>query len=248
MHHYIVIIFIALFTVFLPCQSFGQKTKDVDFYNKLKDYDLSGVFNPDSITDDGNETFKRPDPIGYIGDNYQRFKIHLLSVVKSKSNPYEYKISGKTKVKDNICSFTGTITVIKATYDTSTLMRDIGFPTFEDGLITGHVKISEDKAQPGSGTIEGKLITDIYFDDKNKIHYSALMLIADGFFNNQFEGKWISYKTGKAKKCNWGDFRIPDSRDLDFGTGEFGVNPKYKMNGWENYDYGRNEEDWWTSK
>jgi hypothetical protein len=248
MHHYIAIIFKILLTVYLPYQSSGQRPGDVDFYNRLKNYDLSSVFNPDSITDDGNKKFNRPDPLGYIGDNYQRFKIHLLSVVKSNSNPYEYKISGKTKVRDNVCSFEGTITVIEATYDTSSLMRDIGFPTFKQGLITGHVKISEDRAQPGSGTIEGKLTTDIYFDDKNKIHYQALMLVADGFCNNQFEGKWTSYKTRKVKKCNWGDFRIPDSRELDFGTGEFSVNPAYEVNGWENYDYGRNEEDWWTEK
>lgn len=50
-----------------------------------------------------------------------------------------------------------------------------------------------------------------------------------------FVGSWTSYKTNIAKKCNWGDYRIPDSSDLDIGTGEFSVNEKYVKNDWLSY-------------
>lgn len=226
---------------------FGQNASDAALYKKLKHYDLSSVFNPDSIIDDEHTKIKRPEPLGYIGENYQRFQIHLLSVVKSKSNPYEYAITGKTKVKDNICSFTGSITVVKASYDTSGQMTAMGFSTFKAGEVTALLKIQEDKTHAGSGIIDGKLTSDVYFDDKDKIYYNALTLMADGFCNNQVEGRWTSYKTGKSKKCNWGDFRIPDSREMDEGTGEFHVNEKYRLNGWESYD-DRNNETWWTNR
>jgi hypothetical protein len=230
--------------LFYNCAN-AQATKSNSFYDELKRYDLSKVFNPDSIIDDGNEKFKRPEPLGYIDPNYQRFQIHFISIGKDNSNPYVYNITGKTKVKDYICNFTGTITVDEATYDTSGLMNDIGFPEYRAGLITAIVIIEEYKMQPGSGIIKGKIKTDIYFDAKKDIHYSALMLIADGFFNNQIEATWTSYKTGKSKTCNWGDFRIPNSGDLDIGSGEFAVNSKYKENGWISYNPERLETEWW---
>ncbi len=61
------------------------------------------------------------------------------------------------------------------------------------------------------------------------------MLINDSFSNNGFIGTWTSYKTNTSKKCNWGDYRIPDCGDLDSGTGEFMVSSKYIKNGWLEY-------------
>lgn len=92
------------------------------------------------------------------------------------------------------------------------------------------------------------------------------MFIADGFQNNQFEGTWTSYKSGETKKCNWGDYRIPDCTWLngcDTGAGEFGINEKYLKNGWENYKlvlntfpetteaklaHEKENEKWWIDK
>ncbi len=62
-----------------------------------------------------------------------------------------------------------------------------------------------------------------------------MSFIADGFSNNQFTGSWTSYKTNASKKCNWGDYRIPECGDLDIGAGEFIVNEKYIKNGWTSY-------------
>jgi len=231
-------------TIFVKTNSLGQDS--LSFLYKMKYFDLSSVFNPDSITDDGNEKVKRPEILGFIDTNFQRFQIHFTSFRQSKSNPYEYKVAGKSKVKNNICSFTGTITVVAATYDTSSLMTLIGFPKYKGGNITGQVLIYEDKNQPGSGFIKGELNTEIYFDDKGQIHYSALMLVADGFSNNQFKGNWTSYKSGKTKKCNWGDFRIPDSNKFDGGTGDFMPEKKYLDNGWRDYyDYRIEGKEWW---
>jgi len=58
---------------------------------------------------------------------------------------------------------------------------------------------------------------------------------------------------------NWGDYRIPDSGELDLGAGEFSPAEKYWGNGWESYmkvrmgsteterkkAYAEEYEEWW---
>ena len=164
------------------------------FYDKLQGYDLSQVIHPDSIADDMFDKFKRPEPLGFIGDNYQRFQIHFTSFQKSEKNLHEYVITGKTRVKSNICSFTGTLKIVSAKYDNDPEMLDI--TGFKSGIITSNIEIIEDKSQKGSGSIKGTLVTDVVFDDKRQLHYNAIMLIADGYSNNSFIGTWTSYRTG----------------------------------------------------
>lgn len=70
----------------------------------------------------------------------------------------------------------------------------------------------------------------------NKKLDGLYLFVADGFSNCQYEGTWTtSYKTNKIKRCNWGDYRIPNSSDLDEGCGEFIPQKKYARFGWENY-------------
>jgi hypothetical protein len=228
----------------LPLNSTGQDSLYFDIYDKISNYNLSNIFCPDSIEDDASEKFEMTDPLGFIDTNYQRFQVHFLSIIKSKSDPYKYNISGKTKVKENICSFTGTITVVAATIEESAFINDIGLPGYQQGYITGLVQINEDRNQAASGFIKGTLSTNFIIDTNGVMKYDAIFLVADGFYNNQFVGEWTSYRTGKTKKCNWGDFRIPDCGDLDVGTGEFYPNEKYLDNGWRSYyDYSTGSEE-----
>ena len=61
------------------------------------------------------------------------------------------------------------------------------------------------------------------------------MLFADGYENNQCKAKWTDYHSGKSKICNWGDFRMPDSKELDSGAGDVSINQKYISNGWKTF-------------
>lgn len=201
------------------------------------------------------------EPIGFIGDNYQRFYIHFNSIVKKSDSPYEYLAYGKTKVKETICEFIGTIKIIEAkTYNEGDL------PKYKQGFATCEVKLYEDDKESSSGVISGKLTTSFIIDDKQKFRYDALMFGADGFTNNEFNGSWTSYKTGISKKCNWGDYRIPECNWLngcDIGAGEFSISDKYLKNGWENYKLAysydpdkpesqkarqKENEQWWKQK
>lgn len=245
-----VIALLAICTSQLWAQTTGS------LYNRLKDADLTQVIHPDSIGEDSNNKFLRPEVFGFIGDDYQRFQIHFTSFKKNKQQPYQYDVTGKTRVKGYICSFTGTVTVSTAEY----VEDDPVYGNVKRGYIISDVTLFEDKSHPGSGTITGQLTTDVYFNEKGELQYDGIMIVADGYSNNQFTGKWTNYKTGESKTCNWGDFRIPDSGPLDYGAGEFSVTEEYINNGWQSYYYSyccdpskpetiearKNEEaEWW---
>jgi len=222
---------ILTLTFSLTLAASGQIPKSVDYFAKIKNYDLSKLWCADSIEiEGGGEKISFPEPLGYIGDNYQRFYIHYITVKKNKDNPYQYNVYGKTKVKNNTCSFNGTITVTKAM-----LYKERDDPRFKQGSIICNVTFYEDSTKALSGVIKGKLTTHFYLDKKGKIHYDALVFGSDSFSNNECSAIWTSYKTGKSKRCNWGDFRIPDSGNFDIGAGEFSVADKYVKNGWDNY-------------
>ena len=241
---------------------YGQETKTIDFLTEITNYDISDLWTLKKFrTEFEGDTswIERMEPLGYIGENYQRFYIHFTSVIQNPKNKLEYIVYGKTKVNSNICSFHGLIKI-----KDSKIGFDNELPSTKQGFVTGDYEFYEDSIQSGAGILKGRFKTDFYIDNKGLIKYNALRFIADGFRNNQFEGIWISYKSNDSKKCNWGDYRIPDSKDLDIGAGEFGVSQKYVSNGWVTYvlDHKMNKldvvedpkvtqaekEKWWINK
>ncbi len=213
--------------------SFGQETKTIDFLGDSKRFDFSNLWTLEKIkciVENDTTMFDRPEPLGFIGEDYQRFFIHFISVIQNPKNSLEYFVYGKSKVKNNICSFQGLITITKAQ-----IYEKGDFPAFKQGFVTGKYEFYEDPDQNETGIFKGAFQTNFYIDQKGKLKYDALMAVADGFDNNQFEGTWTNYKKTVTRTCNWGDFRIPNSQKLDCGAGEFGPTDEYLKNGWENY-------------
>jgi len=240
--------------------AFGQQPKTTDFLTEITKYDISDLWTLTKFQAE-NDTIivERQEPLGYIGDNYQRFYIHFISAIQNPTNKLEYLIYGKTKVKENICSFQGRLTIKEA----KTYITREPFHELKQGFVAGTYEFYEDAKLKRTGKLNGNFSTDFYIDEKGKLKYDALLFVADGFDNNQFEGKWTSYKTGEMKKCNWGDYRIPDSKALDCGAGEFSVDDKYAANGWISFKLAEGmspdkmdtksakiEENrkWWTEK
>ncbi|MFY7670397.1 hypothetical protein ACOSP6_04865 [Tenacibaculum sp. MEBiC06402] len=226
---------------------YTQEIEGVNFIEEIKNYNVSDLF-----------VMNKTEPIGYIGEKYQRFFIHFISVIKNPRNNLEYFVYGKTKVKDNICSFQGILKITTCTY-----ILETDVPNIKQGSLVGEYAFYEDTKEKGSGLLKGKFFTDFIINEKGVLVYDNLMSSADGYQNNQFEGIWISYKSKSSKKCNWGDYRIPDSGDLDVGTAEFAPNPYYHKFGWLNYtnaylDYSndqirknalnREKEHWWKNQ
>ena len=84
---------------------FAQNHKSKNFYSEIKNYDISSLLTVTHIKVDDNEIIEKAKPIGFIGNDFQRFYIHFSSIVKNSDSKYEYFITGKTMVKDVIRPF-----------------------------------------------------------------------------------------------------------------------------------------------
>lgn len=225
-------LFLSIILSFLFGHAQEKPTKD--FSDKINQYDMSILWMADSLYGRGEEDMfeytSRPASYGFIGDDYQRFYIKLISAVKVPDRENEYMLYGKTRVKNTVCNFIGTAKIIDAKVyvakDKSNYTR---------GVATVEVAIYEDLKQASTGVIKGSLLSNFMIDKKGLLQYDGFNYFGDGFNNNQFIGTWTSYKSGNTKKCHFGDGRIPQCGDLDIGAGEFSINEKYVKNGWGSY-------------
>jgi len=214
---------------------FAQEIKLLDFKPEIYRYDLSGLLIPKQIPESYKEfTIKPGEPIGFFGNNYQRIHIKFLSVKKKVIDSRAYSVTGKSMLKENICPFSGEMRIIDAK-----IYLESDIPEFKQGYVVFEYEFQEDVTHGGTGVFKGKATSHFFIDNKDEIYYDAIHLAADGYSNNEFEGVWISNKSGKKYKCNWGEFRIPDSEDLDIGDGGFKVAKKFLDRGWRTYEYSK---------
>ena len=227
----------------------GGKTMAVTM-EELRDTDLSRVIMPDTILIEPdydsqteeyvfNEKAFVPrwfEPFGYRGRDFQRFYIHYDSV-RFKGNGV-YDVYGRTRYRDTIRLFSGIITL-----DSMRLYQAEYQPsTGEFGSLYGHYQFDEDEFS-GGGVLSGKMSVE-FAKINGRFYYDAVMFeCADGYDNRQYEGVWTSKDLTRMEKCNWGDFRIPDSRGLDIGVGEFSPVDEYSDRGWHVYTYGWSDYD-----
>lgn len=251
--------------VFLAINVYGQMNDSlVKWENQiLEDRDLSKKEYKNSITKyDFGSLWTNTDNssvYGFIGKNYQRLRIKFIYAVKDKNKPDTYAVSGKSMIKNNICSFSGTIKIIKSRiykkmhWGVDDEYKNKGIK--RQGILLAEYHFSENKACIFSGIFEGRLLTYWYIDRKGKLKYDDIRKESDSYSNNQFAGTWKTYRGEIVKICNWGDYRIPLSGDLDGGAGEFSPIDKYLQSGWQTYrdayinnnEQARREEQrhWW---
>lgn len=179
--------------------------------------------------------FERPEPLGYIGPDYRRFRIRITSASRSDDDPQTYRLAGATRIGDTIRRFRGELHIDSLSrYASDVLSREWGGISC-GWYLKGHYVLREDPRQPGSGILEGTHTLGIAVDAAGNLYYDTLMLVADGYSNNAWEGTRQSYATRIPEVCNWGDFRIPDSDRLDVGCGGFCPADEYLANGWQSY-------------
>ncbi len=216
-------------------------------YNK---FDLSGIW-----TQTENYLI-----YGIIGEEHQRIKVKLLSVIKNAGNPVEYLVSGKSNVKGNICDFSGTISLIEVReiknlhFGVDDEFKELGIKA--QGIVIADYEFHENQNQKHTGIFKGKLYSKWHLTTDNQVNYDDIESMSDGYMNNAFVGSWKGYSSEKERICNWADFRVPNANeDFDIGAGEFSPSPKYYSMGWENYikawlegvEKAKNEElkEWW---
>ncbi|QHS57671.1 hypothetical protein GWR56_19765 [Mucilaginibacter sp. 14171R-50] len=195
--------------------------------SKLIRYDYSKLF---TVT---NNAFV----YGFIGDNFQRIRLKIISITKDPGSPYTYQVYGKSMVKNNIDDFKGIITITnirkykQTSYGVDDELKGKGIKG--QYLLIGTYNLGEAATQEHAGVFKGTFRSGFYLDKNNAVHYDDIDKNADGYSNNQFVGQWISHNKKLIKKCNWGDYRIPNAEALDIGAGEFSPTDKYLSAGWQ---------------
>ncbi|AMJ67301.1 hypothetical protein [Hymenobacter sp. PAMC 26628] len=199
--------------------------------------------------------------VGFIGPDYQRLRVKVLTVDKSGADPALYQITGKTEVAGLVRAFRGTLrlqqvreaTPVKQLYASEEgPLPDMAVA----GVAVGRYELTESPAQDHTGIFRGVAVMRWYLDHRHRLHYDDINKMSDSFCNNQFAGSWTSYATKKTQRCNWGDYRIPNAGDFDTGAGELSPAEKYLTNGWQDYAAGQNlsvnsaarrreERTWW---
>jgi hypothetical protein len=211
-----------------------------DYVNEYARHDFSVVWR-----DSTNTGY-----LGFIGDNYQRIRIKILSIVKDNKKPQTYIITGKSAINNEIKSFQGTFVIkhikriTKMHWGVDDEYKNKGIKA--QGVLIGEYKLNQDRNLKESGYFEGTLSALWYIDKAGQVKFDDIENYSDPYRNNQFVGSWTSHNGMKKMKCNWGDYRIPDSGDLDIGAGEFSPNEKYKKNGWKSYSFDQNDGFQWN--
>ncbi|WP_405207091.1 hypothetical protein [Aquimarina sp. LLG6339-5] len=183
---------------------------------------------------------------GIIGLDNRRIKIHISKTEVDKKNELTFLIYGKSNVKGNICDFKGKLKIIKV------FEVKEGYDFNGQGELFAKYEFFEDKNQNHVGSFKGTFDCAIKINHTTKsIKLDESFAIADGYYNRTYVGTWKSYKSGKVKKCIWGDYRLPFTFDLDCGDGEMHICEKYEKNGWTSFNDGsefRTLNRWWNKK
>lgn len=204
-----------------------DRLKEENFKSKYSKYNFSSLLTPGK------------DFLGYIAPSFTRLKIKLTSVNKEADKQDQYKITGYSIVKNNKCDFEGIIKIIEIReykqmhYGCDDEYKNRGIQS--QGILLGKYVFKENENQKFSGIFEGIVTLNWYVDNKGNVTYDNIESFSDRYKNNQYVGTWRQYKGENKKVANWGEHRIPFSEDLDIGAGEFGVNPKYYEQGWQDF-------------
>jgi hypothetical protein len=208
----------------------AQPAGTTNFYNNIKTYNLAALWRADRLRLISlKETEPFPEPLGVLGKNNQRFYIHYTSVVRDATNPYKYNVQGKTRVGNQVRSFTGAITVTQAGIykPGNNPYAPDPYKGYKRGKLIAKVSLKE----AGSGGISGELISEFCINAQNQLLYDTLDYGIDGYGNNQFTGLRMD-GTLVAQKLQYGDITIQGSEfsDVDGIT----VPAKYEKYGWQN--------------
>ena len=104
---------------------------------------------------DYSQVLMENDFLGYIG-NGQRLYMHFDTIYKDPVKPQYYHVEGKSKVKQNLCSFTGGITIhsFAPNEESDSLVKRY--------QLKAQYQLNEDANQRGSGFFAGRLTSDFF--------------------------------------------------------------------------------------
>lgn len=201
------------------------------FLNDLQYKDLSPLWmEPEIASGKKQPLTARPQPLGFIGDNFNRFKIHFETAFQYPRKKLEYFVTGKTKTGTDVRKFQGIMTVTDAV-----LTASDDESQQQQGTIEGKYNLIEDPGEGAAGVYSGKFTINFVLDESGNLLYDATDLGSNSYSNNQFEGVFTANSDSSQRVCNWGDFRIPGTKGFDVGKVRLSPAAPFVANGWENY-------------
>lgn len=207
----------------------SENIDSTELLQTYKNYDFSKIW----------QASKTQTTFGIIGEKHQRFYVQFLTVEKDSIHPEVYNVTGKTKVKNNVCDFEGHIyvqSIHRLKQPEFGVDDEYKGKTTDQGIINFEFEFFEDNTQNHSGLFVGYGMSKWYLDSRDQMQYDDIRTYSNGYCNNAFISKWQKHGASKGKVCIWGDYRVPMAHDdFDIGAGEFSPNEKYSENGWENY-------------
>ncbi len=172
---------------------------------------------------------------GFVSDSLNRFRIKFCSV--RKQNKIMYRVNGFVNYEGYTYSLTGNILLCEIRLKKPVDEKDCdpnNYP-YKKIKAEGTIIANFMFALLDSDSLRGACGAYWFMDSVNVLHIDNRRSCADGYINNQFAGMWINLSSHQTNAVAWGDYRIPFSRDLDIGVGEFCPDKKYASRGWQSY-------------
>lgn len=204
-----------------------DQLKPENLLEEYRSYNFSTLLSP------------RGNFLGFIGSEYRRIHIYYTSVDRDPADPSLYHLRGITVVGEYRREFEGELR-FDGMYEYKSMhfglddvYKDKGIRS--QGVALGAYEFREPRGESHTGVFRGVMAFKWLVNRHEVVRMDNLRLNADSFANNQYVGTWQGYGEAEDLVCNWGEWRIPHSGDLDIGVGYFSINPKYYDMGWEDF-------------
>ncbi len=226
----------------------------------LRAHDMANLLQGCGYSESGEE-LENPEVLnGFFGPTHYRLALMLLAVRQDDTLPLVYHVRGKSRFKNVVLPFAGTITLTQlleqphySTQEVAIAQREKWvLPDVNRELYTavGRFELREQAGQRGAGVYRGTVAFNFGIAENGKPDY-AWRTDRTAAHNTQLEyaGTWTSNATKRQIKVLWAKdlFNNPDVEALDIftlGDRERTINPKYAKLGWS--DYWQNDE-WWAN-
>lgn len=196
---------------------------------------------------------------GFFGPTHYPLALMLLAVRRDSAQPLVYHVRGKSRFKNIVLPFAGTITLTQLLEQPHYSAQEVAIAQQERWRLTdidqelytavGHFELREQAGLHGAGVYRGTVAFDFGIAENGKPDY-AWRTDRTAAHNTQLEyaGTWTSSATKRQIEVLWAKelFNHPDVEALDMftlGDRERTISPKYAKLGWS--EYWQNDE-WWA--
>ncbi|MBG8553852.1 hypothetical protein [Hymenobacter guriensis] len=187
--------------------------------------------------------------LGCMGAQYRRLELVYEKVRRDGRNPALYYVEGKSRERERILPFRGTIT-LTAIRKVNPDVRVPGFKALGHYEVKGQFRLTESPAEEGAGVFTGTLA--MTFSHKaGGVAYMPAQEEEFGFRSRgegtTFTSQWTSVAHPKPIKIVWAsnfmDIAYTVMDQFYIGDRGMHINPKYARAGWNRY---WENDEWWA--